>query len=154
MSSHMQLMTPMFPTTRSLTRSFRTPFISKPGLLNQSNLPSARLDQRRKPGAVESGVEACRCSLGFHLKIATASLRFGAAPVRQIGVGARRASPHSGGVDGFEETLRQLALGRGAASSDDDLRGNVAPVEDNEFGQGWLFLWLQAARVRNGAIAP
>ena len=140
MSSHMQLMTPMFPTTRSLTRSFRTPFISKPGLLNQSNLPSARLDQRRKPGAVESGVEACRCSLGFHLKIATASLRFGAAPVRQIGVRARRAGPHGGGVNSFEEALWQLTLGRRAALSYDHLRGDVTPVKHNEFGQGPLFL--------------
>ncbi len=62
--------------------------------------------------------------------------RRAALPVGEVGVRAAPAGAHRGAVDRFLEARRQLHVGGLAAALDDDLRGNVAPGDDDQLGHG------------------
>ncbi len=54
---------------------------------------------------------------------------------------SRRFGAHGGAVDRLLEALVELLLGALAALLDDDLGGNVAPVDDNELSHLMLYLF-------------
>jgi hypothetical protein len=55
------------------------------------------------------------------------------APFSKIGVGVLGTDLHGAAVDGLFEPFGELDLGRAPALADDDLRGDVAPVDDGDF---------------------
>ena len=59
---------------------------------------------------------------------------FGFAPFGQIGIGIFGADFHRTAVDGLFKAFGQLDLGSRAAFADDDLGGDVAPVNDDNVG--------------------
>ena len=69
---------------------------------------------------------------GLGLEIIAAGLGRAALPVGQIGIRAAFAGAHGGAIDRFLKAMRQLHLGSLAAAFDDDLRGDVAPGNDDQ----------------------
>src|SRR5690606_32662554 len=90
-----------------------------------------------------------RRELGLALEIVADLDGIAAPPLGEIVVRAGGAAAHGAHVDGFGEAQWQFALGAGAALPDDDLRGDVAPVDNDEAGHGRyapeLLQWRNAA---------
>ena len=85
-----------------------------------------------------SGFDIRRGGRGFGLQVVAAGPRGAAPPVLEIRLGTAATGPHGRAVDGFLETSRQLDLGDFASPLDDDLRGNVAPGDDDQRGHDGL----------------
>src|ERR1700687_4812396 len=86
---------------------------------------------------VEIGVGVARFlprgfGTGLGLEVITAFAQRASLPIRKIGVGAAPAGTHRGAIDRFLEALRKRRLGRLATLFRDDLRGDVAPGDEDQ----------------------
>src|ERR1700733_607718 len=96
---------------------------SRPGLA------SVMLGQNRQAMRVVFLFEPRGRGRSFAFQVIAARDGLAAPPFGKISIVALRAGMHRRRVDGADETLRQLALGRRTPGFHDDLTGNVAPVK-------------------------
>src|SRR5439155_21564852 len=91
----------------------------------------ASLDQSDQPLAVVFRVEFLVSPLDLGFDVIADRNRIGLAPFGQVVVGAAGAGAHGAHVDRLGEAQRQFALGVLPALLDDDLCGDVAPIDDD-----------------------
>src|ERR1700683_1511919 len=83
---------------------------------------------------------------GFAFEIVATRGGLAAPPLGEISIVALGAGVHGSSVDGANETLRQLALGRRTSGFHDDLTWNVAPVKDGQAGHDASFFCVAPSR--------
>jgi hypothetical protein len=89
------------------------------------------LDEGDEPFAVVGRFQFGGGRVGFRLQVVGNRHRIGLAPFGEVVVRLRRAGAHGAHVDRLGEAQRQFPLGARAALLDDDLGGDVAPVDDD-----------------------
>ncbi|CCV07551.1 hypothetical protein MESS2_600007 [Mesorhizobium metallidurans STM 2683] len=112
---------------------------SLPGTVSDIFFP-ARLYQSDQPLAVVFRVELLKGFFNLGFEVVADRHGVGLAPFCQIVVGAAGAGAHGAHVDRLGEAQRQFALGVLPAFLDDDLGGDIAPVDDDQIGHEFSLL--------------
>src|SRR5262249_8675140 len=95
---------------------------------------AACLHKSDQPLSRVTRIDFLQSLLGFRLEVVADGERISLPPLGEVGVGVAGTGAHGAHVDRFGEAQRQLALGILPALADDDLRGNIAPVDDDKIG--------------------